>query len=170
MQSEFGSIGVRLADLTGPDNEAVSRLVQAYLLHTEYEKATHLGQTNVEASLPQRYHDEVQNPAQAYENSVVYLAELDRSPVGIVVVQQNKSTREIKRVWVEPSARGRHVGSALLDAALVTQDLPVRLTVWDWRHEAVRLYRARGFTLATSWDDRPRLLCMEKPELRQPAR
>ncbi|MFW0772045.1 GNAT family N-acetyltransferase [Paenarthrobacter nitroguajacolicus] len=52
--------------------------------------------------------------------------------VGVVIVQATPEAREIKRVWVDPAARGHRAGSALIDAALGRQD-------------------------------RPRLLCMEKP-------
>jgi GNAT superfamily N-acetyltransferase len=103
----------------------------------------------------------IDNPAQAYKNAVVYIAEVDYSPVGVVVIQQNLAAREIKRVWVDPRARGRRVGSALIDAALSQKDLPIRLTVWERRNDAIQLYRKRGFIPVTSWDDRPRLLCME---------
>ena len=160
MQTELDSLNIRPADLTGPDNDAVSRLVEAYLRQTELEKVLYLGEAHVGAGLPDRYRAEVDNPARAYENAVVYLAELG-SPVGVVVVQQNMTASEIKRVWVDPSARGLRVGSALLDAVLSERTRPLRLTVWDWRADAVKLYRARGFIPVESWEDRPRLLCME---------
>ena len=163
MQTEPSPIHVRPADLTGPDSGVVSYLVEAYLRRTEFEKATHLGGLGAEADPPKRYRDEVENPARAYENATAYLAELNQVPVGVIVVQHNMANREIKRVWVEPSARGRRVGSALIDAVLSQQDQPVRLTVWDWRRDAIQLYRARGFAPVASWDDRPRLVCMELP-------
>src|ERR1700712_91328 len=124
MQTKLPSIQVRVADLTGPDQEAVSRLVEAYLRQTESEKADYLGAT-VDADLPERYRKELDDPARVYENAVVYVAELDGTPVGVVVVQENVATREIKRVWTDPSARGRRVGSALIDAAISQQDLPI---------------------------------------------
>lgn len=37
-----------------------------------------------------------------------------------------------------------------------------RQTVWDWRDDAVQLYLTRGFVGAESWEDRPRLVCMER--------
>ncbi|KQP00322.1 hypothetical protein ASF30_22095 [Leifsonia sp. Leaf264] len=151
---------MRPADLTGADNDAVSRLVEAYLRKTEDEKVLYLGEAHGGADLPDRYRPEIDNPARAYENAVVYVAELG-SLVGVVVLQQNVTTAEIKRVWVDPSARGLRVGSALIDAALSQTTRPVRLTVWDWRDDAVRLYRTRGFIPVESWEDRPRLLCME---------
>lgn len=163
MQPELSPIQVRPADLTGPDSGVVSHLVEAYLRRTEFEKATHLGGLGGDSDLPRRYRDEVQSPAQAYQNATVYLAELNLLPVGVIVVQQNSANREIKRVWVEPSARGKRVGSALIDAVLSQQDRPVRLTVWDWRRDAIQLYRSRGFAPVASWEDRPRLVCMELP-------
>ncbi|MDN4640399.1 GNAT family N-acetyltransferase [Agreia sp. PsM10] len=157
------SITVRPADLDGPDNAAVGRLVEAYLTQTESEKAAHLGEGEDAHTheLPERYRDEVDDPRRAYTGSVVSVAEADGSLVGLVVVQQNEAAREIKRLWVDPGARGLRVGSALMDAALTRRDLPIRLTVWDWRDGPVRLYRSRGFDLVESWDDRPRLLCMQ---------
>jgi len=157
------SLTVRPADLAGPDNAAVGRLVEAYLTQTESEKAVHLGEGHDAKAqeLPERYRDEVDDPRRAYAGSVVWVAESNGSLVGLVVVQQSEAAREIKRLWVDPAARGLRVGSALMDAALGHRDLPLRLTVWDWRHDAVRLYRARGFVVVESWDDRPRLLCMQ---------
>lgn len=153
-------INVRPADLGGPDADAVSRLVEAYLLQTEREKATDGGEAA--SDLAEHYRREVEDPARAYENGDVYLAELGGEAVGVAVVVQNEATSfEIKRVWVDPSARGHRIGSTLLDAAVEGRDRPVRLTVWDWRAGAVRLYQSRGFIRVDSWDDRPGLICME---------
>ena len=154
-------LSVRQADLEGPDNERVSHLVRAYLRQTEREKAAHLGGAPDDAPLPARYQSEIDDPARAYEDSIVYVAESDGELVGVVVVKTNTTTREIKRLWVDPVARGRRVGAALIDAAIGFRDLPVLLTVWDWRDDAIRLYRARGFETVTSWEERPRLLCMQ---------
>ncbi|NUT73354.1 GNAT family N-acetyltransferase [Pseudarthrobacter sp. C4D7] len=161
MDTQPKSHTVRPADLGGPDAAAVSRLVEAYLVQTEREKAAHLGGTFKDADLPERYRQEVEHPERAYQGAVVYVAELGESPVGVVVVQQAANAREIKRVWVEPSARGHRLGSALMAAALRQRDLPIRLTVWDWRDDAIRLYGNHGFSPVPSWDERPRLLCME---------
>lgn len=168
MQSDVDSVTIRGADLEGDDARAVSRLVEAYLVQTEAEKAEHLGASaSVSASvdgrgLPERYRSEVDDPRSAYAGAIVLLAELADEPVGVAVVQPSPDAREIKRVWVDPAARGRRVGSALLDAALDGHALPTRLTVWDWREAAVQLYRSRGFVEVPSWDDRPRLLCLER--------
>ncbi len=160
-----GETRVREADLTGPDAESVRGLVEAYLVQTEREKAERAGgEADSRAELPERYRREVDDPARAYANATALLAELDGATVGVIVVQRNPTTLEIKRVWVDPSARGRRVGSSLLDAALAQHDLPVRLTVWEWREDALRLYRARGFVPVPSWDARAGLVCMERPQ------
>lgn len=162
MVSGQNELSIRLADLTGPDAWAVSRLVEAYLTHTELEKAAHLGGSGVGTALPARYRAELDDPARAYENAQAYLADLAGAPIGVVIVQRTPTAYELKRVWVDPTARGHRVGSALIDAALSRQDLPTRLTVWDWRDDAIRLYGRRGFVPVASWEDRPRLLCMER--------
>ncbi|WPO87704.1 GNAT family N-acetyltransferase [Herbiconiux sp. KACC 21604] len=139
----------------------------AYLRQTEAEKAEHVGASasppGDNSELPERYRSEVNDPRRAYAKALVLLAELGGEPVGVVVVQVNPDVREIKRVWVDPEARGLRVGSALIDAALTGHDEPTRLTVWEWRQGAVELYRSRGFVEIASWDERPRLLCLERP-------
>jgi hypothetical protein len=92
---------VRSVVLNGPDAKSVSRLVQAYLIQAEREKATYLGDTSTDADLPERYRQEVEYPACAYEGATVYVAELGNSPVRVVIVQQTAEAREIKRVWVD---------------------------------------------------------------------
>lgn len=161
METGSGVRTVRSADLSGPDARTVSRLVEAYLMETEREKAAHLGGDFDDTFLPDRYRDEIDAPEVAYRNAAVYIAELGHAPAGVVVVQKTAATREIKRFWVEPDARGHRVGSALMDAAMQEKDLPIRLTVWDWRDDPIRMYAKRGFIPVPSWEDRPRLLCME---------
>ena len=128
MKIDESLVVVRRADVTGADSAIVSRLVHAYLVQTEAEKAAHLsgygggrGESDGtgRTELPARYRTEVDDPVQAYAGATVSLAELDGSPVGVMIVQHGADAHEIKRVWVDPSARGRHIGSALLDAARV---------------------------------------------------
>jgi len=152
---------VRVARLDGTDAESVRDLVEAYLVQTESEKALHLGEPHHTDALPARYRTEVDDVARAYENATVYLAELGDAATGVAIVQPLAGAREIKRVWVAPAARGRGVASALLEAALGRRDVPTRLSVWDWRDDAIRLYRRHGFADVPSWEQRERLLCME---------
>lgn len=162
---DTSALHVRVADPDGSDSTVISRLVEEYLRRTEVEKALQLrglAQPN-DVELPERYREEVEHPVRAYRGAVVYIAEFDRSPVGVLVVQQTADAREIKRVWVAPDARGHGAGSRMIDAAVRDASLPTRLTVWDWRRDAIALYESHGFVVVHSWEERPRLICMERP-------
>lgn len=154
---------IRRADLAGPDAAAVSAAVGAYLRQTEAEKhreglvSVLLGESD---ALPERYRAEVDDPATAYAGFDVLVADVDGAVAGVVVASQMGGSAEIKRLWAEPAMRGRGIGSALLDAAVATTEGPVRLSVWEWRTGALRLYESRGFRRVLSWDGRDRLVCM----------
>ncbi|MFH8250856.1 GNAT family N-acetyltransferase [Microbacterium sp. B2969] len=155
------SLTVRAADLDGPDATAVGRLVGDYLQQTEREKAEHLRGAAPTGDLPAAYRREVEDPRTAFAACEVFVAEVDAAPVGVAIVKHDGDAVEIKRLWADPSARGRGVGSALLDTVLADRAGVVRLSVWEWRHGAARLYVARGFTQVPSWDARDQLVCME---------
>jgi ribosomal protein S18 acetylase RimI-like enzyme len=144
------------------DTTTVGDIVHAYLTQTEHEKREH-GDTEPSSpgSLPERYRQETADPRAAYADCTVLIAEVGQRPAGVVIVRDNGGEAEIKRLWAAPEARGLGVGSALLDAAVsLTPTRPVRLSVWEWRNAAIRLYESRGFRRVTSWEDRPALVCM----------
>jgi GNAT superfamily N-acetyltransferase len=114
------------------------------------------------AELPAGYKAEEDDPGSAFGNMSVYLAEIDAEAVGVAIVKDVGAATEIKGLWADPHLRGRGIGSALLDAVLQESPGVVRLSVWDWRSQATRLYESRGFATVPSWDARPRLVCMER--------
>ena len=156
---------VRRAVLGSRDSADVGRLVEAYLRQTEREKAAHMLRApfSEHDELPAGYRAEAARPDAAYAGAAAYLAELGSSAVGVAVLRTAEGATEVKRLWADPGARGLGVGSALIDAVLEEHPEPVRLSVWDWRVDAMRLYLSRGFVRVPSWDDRPRLVCMERP-------
>ncbi len=155
---------IRAASLPGPDAAAVGRLVAAYLRATEQEKAARgLASDPGDGPLPPRYQAEVDDPAAAFAGATVLLAARGGADVGVVVVTRDAAgDGELKRLWVDPAARGAGVARSLLDHALGLVAGPVRLTVWDWREDAIRAYRRHGFTPAAAWDGRERLVCLER--------
>lgn len=164
MPKSSSPLTVRRAIVPGPDSGQVGRLVGAYLRQTEREKAVNLSIPPVGegAELPANYKAEVDHPGSAFENALVYLAEIDAEAVGIAIAKKVGTATEIKRLWADPHLRGRGIGSALLDAVLQESPELVRLSVWAWRAQAARLYESRGFVTVPSWDPRPELVCMER--------
>jgi ribosomal protein S18 acetylase RimI-like enzyme len=139
------------------DAAEVSRLLRDYLTVTEQEKI----ERGLAAAgpLPQRYQDEIDRPAILLADT--WLARADGVILGMVTLKAAAGQIEIKRLWVDPQARGTGVGRALAGTAIEQAgDRPVTLTVWDWRTAPIALYRSLGFTENESWDDRDHLICM----------
>ncbi|MDX3533131.1 GNAT family N-acetyltransferase [Streptomyces sp. MB09-01] len=139
-------------------------LLAAYHLRTEAEKGRAVAGVD---GLPDRYRAEVLDPQAAFVDDVVLLALSGHTAAGcLVVTAPSESRAEVKRLWTDPSFRGRGVASALVGAALAhaaeSGVHTVRLSVWKWRTGAVALYERLGFTVTESWDDRDQLVCMER--------
>ncbi|MFE9772217.1 GNAT family N-acetyltransferase [Streptomyces sp. NPDC005931] len=144
--------------------DAVAGLLAAYHLRTQAEKGEAVADAD---ALPDRYRAEVRDPRTAFADDVVLVSVSGRTPLGCVVVTAPVDGRcEIKRLWTDPAARGRGVASGLVDAALAHAARggasTVRLSVWQWRRDAIALYQRLGFTVVESWDERDGLLCMER--------
>jgi putative acetyltransferase len=147
-----------VADLSGSDAAVVSRLLAEYHAQTEAEKIAH--GLRASGPMPAAYQDEIDDPAAAFAASTVLLAVSDAGPVGMIVARPDAEGVEVKRLWVTQRVRGGGVGTALLAAAAAVGDGPVRLSVWQWRADAIGLYEARGFRRAPSWESRPQLVCL----------
>lgn len=158
---------IHLNPQEGQARQALGRLLTAYHRQTEMEKASH-GVLALQAgdSLPARYQREIDSPFEVFAGSRFMVAKQGGEPVGMVVLSPaGPGIKEVKRLWVDPSARGAGVGAALLQAALHAARLSgteaVRLTVWEWRHSALRSYLRCGFRTVPSWEDRAGLHCLE---------
>ncbi|MCM3695237.1 GNAT family N-acetyltransferase [Microbacterium oleivorans] len=159
------SVTVRPAHLDGPDLAAVASMLAAYHAQTEREKVE---QGLAEPGpLPERYAVEVRDPAMSFDGADVLVAERERAAIGMAVTHRAGSDVELKRLWVAPTGRRSGAGSALLaDAAERARALDatgLRLSVWDWRTDALALYRRQGFVEAPSWESRAQLVCLRLP-------
>ncbi|MCC5577252.1 GNAT family N-acetyltransferase [Microtetraspora sp. AC03309] len=142
----------------------LAELLAAYHLRTEAEKGEAV--TDVDG-LPERYEAEVLDPRVAFVDDAVLVAMSGDTAVGCLVVTAPVGRRsEIKRLWTDPAHRGQGIGSGLVSAALAhcadSGVRTVRLSVWEWRADAVTLYKRLGFTVTESWDERDQLVCMER--------
>jgi GNAT superfamily N-acetyltransferase len=98
------------------------------------------------------------------------LARLDGRPVGCVAVAQlEPGVGELKRLYVEPAARGRRVGRRLLQQAEALAALhgyrSLRLETGTEQPESVRLYEGAGWLRIECYGyfkDDPSTLCFEK--------
>lgn len=152
---------IRIASIG--DTAVVSELLRGYHERTEAEKvARGLQQFGPLAPV---YAAEIAAPD--IPDSDVLLAERDGRIVGMVVLRVEGADAEIKRLWVDPAARGGGAGGALIAEAARRATgagaASLRLSVWDWRHDALALYRSRGFVEVPSWETRERLVCLRMP-------
>jgi putative acetyltransferase len=151
-------------DAAGDD--PLPALLAAYHLRTEAEKGSPVSDA---AALPARYRAEVDDPRAAFAGGTVLVARDGGTAAGCVVVTApgGDGRSEVKRLWTDPAHRGRGVATRLLDAALAGAAAggarTACLSVWSWRTGAIALYERLGFTVVTSWDARPDLVCLERP-------
>ncbi len=155
---------VRWPGRTPSIEDGLAALLAAYHLRTEAEKGEVVADVD---GLPDRYRREISDPRIAFVDDVVLVALSVSAAVGCLVVTAPADGRsEIKRLWTDPAFRGRGIASGLLAAALSHAAESgvgtVRLSVWNWRTEAIALYERCGFTVTESWDDRDQLVCMER--------
>lgn len=148
------------------DWAAVSGLLHGYHLQTEHEKAQH-GVATAGEPLPARYRHEIDDPASAFANAEVVVVDGVDGPVGMVVLHEAGGDVELKRLWVAPAGRRQGVAAALIaharEHAERTAVGGLRLSVWDWRADALGLYRSQGFVVVPSWESRERLVCLRRP-------
>ncbi|MFE9480192.1 GNAT family N-acetyltransferase [Streptomyces spororaveus] len=144
--------------------DGLAGLLAAYHLRTEAEKGAAVAGAD---GLPDRYRMEIADPRTAFAGDMVLLALSGDTAVGCLVVTAPAGGRsEVKRLWTAPEFRGTGIASRLVGAALAHAGESgadvVRLSVWDWRTGAIALYERLGFTVTESWDERDRLVCMER--------
>ncbi|MFJ6679808.1 GNAT family N-acetyltransferase [Microbacterium sp. NPDC091382] len=158
------SLSIRPARLEGADGRAVAAMLTAYHAQTEGEKIAH--GVAEPGDLPERYAAEVSDPAASFAGAEVVLADRDGEAIGMAVLHGSESDLEIKRLWVALRGRRTGAGTALMaDAATrgrAAGAIGLRLSVWDWRMEALALYARQGFARVPSWESRERLVCLRR--------
>ena len=100
--------------------------------------------------------------------SDVLIAYIDGVPVGCAGLKKYSDTDvEIKRVWVEPDQRGKHIATELMDMIEdKARELGFKRAVLQTRHimkDAVGLYSSRGYVLIDNYPPYDKLegaICM----------
>ncbi len=142
----------------------LAQLLANYLVATEREKGSTIESAD---DLPPRYRVDASRLGDDLGTTAALVAWSGADAVGCVLVTAATLGRcEIKRLWVDPSHRGRGCAAMLmaaaLDAAAAMGAQQAVLTVLRWRTGAIHLYERCGFTAVPSWDSREDLLCMER--------
>ena len=93
-------------------------------------------------------------------NGVFLVAYSIDVPAGCAALRRfDDSAAEIKRMWIDPSARGRGIGRGLLSALeSLARDLGYRRLCLDTSahlHEAIALYRSSGFEQIADYNNNP---------------
>ncbi len=159
------TVSIRPAVLDGADRGPVSAMLADYHAQTEGEKVAH--GVAEPGELPERYAAEVRDPAASFATADVIVAARDGEAIGMAVLRRAGADVEIKRLWVAPAGRRSGAGFALMaDAAArgrAAGATGLRLSVWDWRTDALALYAQQGFVAVPSWESRQRLVCLRLP-------
>lgn len=133
----------------GTDDDAVSALMVDYLswaldrLREEYG----IDDPPTEPRLVRESLPLFQQP----DGLTVLAEENDGRVVGVGALRRHGgAVTEVKRMYVAPEARGRHLGSAILDRLIAeageTGARLLRLDTCRFMTDAQRLYRSRGFS------------------------
>jgi ribosomal protein S18 acetylase RimI-like enzyme len=91
---------------------------------------------------------------------------------GVYVDRADPSLAHLISMWVEPAARGRGLGRALVDRAIAwaSQEGAARLELWvtETNGAALRLYESCGFALTGEREPFPPDPSLEKLVMRRP--
>lgn len=132
---------------------------QFYLETEDYYSSIVGGKKNREGFIPYNLSDSI---------SDVLLAYMDGVAVGCAGLKKyNDSDVEIKRVWVEPDHRGRHIATELMDRIEdKAREMGFKRAVLQTRpimEDAVGLYEKRGYELIGNYPPYDKLegaICM----------
>lgn len=132
-------------------------------LFTEYTDNIITQDTEVAKCLDsQHYDNEVRALGEKYglPNGRLYLAYLDSDIVGCVALRQlNDDYCEMKRLYVRPGYRGKHIGKALIEQIIADAKQigyqHMRLDTFPFMDSAIQMYYLYGFYKIERYNDNP---------------
>jgi GNAT superfamily N-acetyltransferase len=144
--SAAGGCLIREAE-PGLDDEAIAALMVDYLAWAIERLANEYG-----VDEPPTHPSLVRDGLASYRPPVgkLLLAECDGQPAGVGAIRKLRTgVVEVKRMYVAPAWRNRHLGSGILDRLLdEAQEMGATTVLLDtcrFMTDAQRLYRSRGF-------------------------
>lgn len=145
------TVGLVRIDVEEPDSVAARHCLESY--YAELDERFDTG-FDLDAALPVGA-DDMRPPV-----GLLLVAWLRGAPVGCGALKLgDPAIAEIKRVWVDGSARGLGLGRRLLEAledrAVAHGRSAVRLDTNETLHEAIALYRSAGYVEVEAFNDEP---------------
>lgn len=138
----------------GVDDDAVAALMVDYVNWAIERLAADYG-----VDEPPTHPSLVRDGLASYRPPVgkLMLAESDGQPVGVGAIRMlTPEVAEVKRMYVAPDWRERHIGSAILDRLLEEAQkigaTTVLLDTCRFMSDAQRLYRSRGFVERSAYE------------------
>ncbi len=143
--------GLVRIDVEEPDSAAARHCLESYYAELDGRFDTGF---DLDAALPVG-EDDMRPPT-----GLLLVAWLRGSPVGCGALKLgDQAIAEIKRVWVDASARGLGLGRRLLSEleaqAVALGRRTVRLDTNERLHEAIALYRSAGYVEIEAFNDEP---------------
>jgi GNAT superfamily N-acetyltransferase len=143
---ETGTWELREAEV-GIDDEPIAALMVEYLewAHLRLLALYGVGDPPTDPGMVRQSLHEFRRP-----HGVLLVAESGGHPVAIGALRRlSEQVVEVKRMYVVPSFRGRHISSAILDRLIAEARTmgatTLRLDTCRFMSDAQRLYRSRGF-------------------------
>jgi GNAT superfamily N-acetyltransferase len=143
---ETGIWEVREAE-AGLDDDSIARVMVEYLewAHVRLLELYGVGDPPTDPGLVRQSLRGFRRP-----DGVLLLAESDGQTAGIGALRRlSPDIAEVKRMYVVPSFRGRHISSTILDRLIAEARAmgatTLRLDTCRFMSDAQRLYRSRGF-------------------------
>lgn len=142
---------------------AYDRPQEVIRLFTEYTDNIITQDTEVAKCLDsQHYDNEVRALSEKYglPDGRLYLAYLDSDIVGCVALRQlNDNYCEMKRLYVRPGYRGKHIGKALIEQIIADAKQigyrHMRLDTFPFMESAIQMYYLYGFYKIERYNDNP---------------
>ncbi|MDR7813556.1 GNAT family N-acetyltransferase [Lacrimispora sp.] len=142
---------------------AYDRPQEVIHLFTEYTDTIITKDTEVAKCLnSQHYDDEVKELGEKYglPNGRLYLAYLSSDIVGCAALRQlDFRFCEMKRLYVRPGYRGKHIGNALIEQVIADARQigykHMRLDTFPFMDRAIQMYYRYGFYKIERYNDNP---------------
>ncbi|OAA92596.1 GNAT family N-acetyltransferase [Clostridium coskatii] len=135
-------------------------LIQLFKEYTESILAE--GEEVIACLKSQHYSDEINGIAEKYglPEGRLYIASIDNNSVGCIALRKvDEDYCEMKRLYVRPGNRGKHIGRKLMEQIISDAKeigyKHIRLDTFPFMDKAIKMYKNYGFYEIERYNDNP---------------